>query len=95
MLMGVERAAAAEFSFLLAIPTMLGATVYSLYANWQSLHLTDLFFISVGFVIAFLSAYPVVERFVAYVSRRGFGIFAWYRIILGSFMLGWFIIRGG
>lgn len=94
LLMRVERGAAAEFSFFLAIPTMLGATVYSLYKSWDSLQVSDLFLISLGTAIAFLSAYWVVKRFINFVSKNGFGIFAWYRIIAGSFMLGWFLLRG-
>jgi undecaprenyl-diphosphatase len=94
LFMGVERSAAAEFSFVLAIPTLLGATVYSLYKNWGSLNVSDFFLVSLGFAIAFISAYWVVRRFVVFVSRNGFGIFAWYRIVAGSFLLGWFTVHG-
>ena len=94
LFMRVERGAAAEFSFFLAIPTMLGATVYSLYKSWGSLHVSDVFLIALGFVIAFISAYWVVKRFIVFVSSNGFSIFAWYRIVAGSFLLGWFTIHG-
>jgi undecaprenyl-diphosphatase len=119
LLMKVERGAAAEFSFFLAIPTMLAASSYSLYKHWSGLHLDklfslerlqfdklaepgnqtvaawgDLFILLLGFVLAFISAYYVVKRFITFVSRNGFGIFAWYRIIIGSFMLGWFALKG-
>jgi undecaprenyl-diphosphatase len=88
MMLGVERRAAAEFSFFLAIPTMLGATVYDLVKNRATLSLDDGGLIAVGFVLAFLSALVVVRALLAYISRHGFGIFAWYRIALGLLMLG-------
>ena len=94
LLMKVERGAAAEFSFFLAIPTMLGASVYSLYKHWSELHVEDLFILALGFVIAFLCAYWVVKRFITFVSKNGFGIFAWYRIFVGGFLLSWFAVKG-
>jgi undecaprenyl-diphosphatase len=93
LLMRVERSAAAEFSFFLAIPTMLGASTYSLYKSWHLLKLDDLFVLVLGFVIAFISAHWVARRFVSFVSNHGFGVFAWYRIVLGSFMLGYYALR--
>ena len=93
MLMKVERSAAAEFSFFLAIPTMLGASTYSLYKSWHLLHLSDLLVLTIGFIVAYFSAYYVAKRFVAFVSNNGFGVFAWYRIIVGSFMLGYFTLK--
>ncbi|MDB5411190.1 MAG: Undecaprenyl-diphosphatase [Rhodospirillales bacterium] len=88
MMLGVERRAAAEFSFFLAIPTMLGATVYDLYKNRATLSFDDGALIAVGFVLAFLAALIVVRALLAYISRHGFGVFAWYRIALGLVMLG-------
>lgn len=93
LVMKVERSAAAEFSFFLAIPTMLGASAYSIYSSWHDLQLDDLFVLVLGFLIAFFSAYYVAKRFVAFVSNHGFGVFAWYRIIIGSFMLGYFLLK--
>lgn len=93
LIMKVERSAAAEFSFFLAIPTMLGASVYSLYKSWKFLLFEDLFVLMLGFVVAFLSAYWVAKRFVSFVSNHGFGVFAWYRIVIGSFMLGYFALK--
>ncbi len=86
---GVDRAAAAEFSFFLAIPTMLGATVYDVFRNWSTLG-TDAAgwsLIAVGFVAAFLTALAVVSSLVRFVSRHGFQIFAWYRIGIGTVAL--------
>jgi undecaprenyl-diphosphatase len=93
LMMKVERSAAAEFSFFLAIPTMLGASVYSLYKSWQYLQIDDLLVLVIGFFVAFFSAYYVAKRFVSFVSNHGFGVFAWYRIIIGSFMLGYFLLK--
>ncbi len=87
-LLGVERRAAAEFSFFLAIPTMLGATVYDLYRHRRTLSVDDGALIAVGFVFAFLSALLVVRAFLAYISRHGFAAFAWYRLVLGLIMIG-------
>jgi len=91
--MKVERSAAAEFSFFLAIPTMLGASVYSLYKYWSQLQLSDAFILAIGFLVAFGSAHWVARRFVNFVSNHGFGVFAWYRIAVGSFMLGYFTLQ--
>jgi undecaprenyl-diphosphatase len=83
----VDRATAAEFSFFLAIPTMLGATVYDLYKNWATLDWNGSGLILLGMVVAFFTALIVVQAFVAFISRHGFGIFAWYRIAIGALAL--------
>lgn len=90
LLMGVERRAAAEFSFFVAIPTMVGAAAYDLYKNRDVLTLDGIGLIAVGFVAAFLSALLVVRWLVDFVGRRGFAPFAWYRIALGLIGLAWF-----
>lgn len=84
LLMGLERKVATEFSFFLAIPTMLGATVYDLYKNRDVLSLDDMTLIAIGFVTAFVVALLVVRWVVGFVSRHGFAPFAYYRIALGS-----------
>ena len=83
----VDRAAAAEFSFFLAIPTMIGASVYDLYKNWSVLSWDHGAVIALGFVVAFITAAVVVGAFVRFISRHGFAIFAWYRIAIGSVAL--------
>ncbi|OFX03178.1 MAG: undecaprenyl-diphosphatase [Alphaproteobacteria bacterium RIFCSPHIGHO2_12_FULL_66_14] len=80
----VDRAAAAEFSFFLAIPTMLGATVYDLYKNWSTLNWDGGAVIVLGFAAAFISAAVVVGAFVRFIGRHGFAVFAWYRIAIGA-----------
>jgi undecaprenyl-diphosphatase len=89
----VDRATAAEFSFFLAIPTMLGAAVYDLYKNWSTLDWHGSGLIAVGFIMAFLSALVVVRGFVRFISRHGFGVFAWYRIAVGALAVVLLITR--
>jgi undecaprenyl-diphosphatase len=89
--LGVERKAAAELSFFVAIPTMAGAAAYDLYKNREVLDTAGIELIGVGFAAAFLSALLVVRFVVGFVSRHGFAPFAWYRIILGSIGLVWFL----
>lgn len=83
----VERTVATEFSFFLAIPTMLAATSYDLLKNHELLDRGDALLLGVGFFGAFFTALLVVRGLVAFVSRRGFAPFAYYRIALGSLML--------
>lgn len=93
LLMGVERKTAAEFSFFLAVPTMIGATVYALWSDRDVLTLDDLNAIAIGFTVAFLVALVVVKAFVAIVGRFGFAPFAYYRIAVGSVALMWLLAR--
>jgi undecaprenyl-diphosphatase len=83
MLLGASKRAAAEFSFFLAMPTMAGAFAYDLLKNYKILTFDDTMLIVVGFVAAFCSALVVVRSFLDYVSKRGFAIFAWWRIVVG------------
>jgi undecaprenyl-diphosphatase len=95
--MGVGRKTAAEFSFFLAVPTMLGATILQLWdhrhelaagtgvVGWQQ--------IAIGSVVSFVVAMAVIKAFVAYVSRHGFAPFAWYRIVVGVLAIAWVTVR--
>jgi undecaprenyl-diphosphatase len=87
-LLGVERKAAAEFTFFLAIPTMLGATVYELYKEGGGLTRHDELLIAVGFVVSFLVALVVVKGFIAFIGRYGLKPFGWYRIVAGLALIG-------
>ncbi|SNB62940.1 undecaprenyl-diphosphatase [Arboricoccus pini] len=87
VLLGVERRAAAEFSFFLAIPTMLGATVLEMYKNRALFQADDLMIIGIGFIVAFIVALIVVRAFVRYLQNHTFSIFGWYRIAVGIVML--------
>jgi undecaprenyl-diphosphatase len=83
MLLGASKRAAAEFSFFLAMPTMAGAFAYDLLKSYKFLTFDDGVLIGVGFVAAFISALIVVRSFLDFVSKRGFALFAWWRIIVG------------
>lgn len=83
MLLGASKRSAAEFSFYLAMPTMAGAFAYDLLKNYKILTFDDTMLIVVGFIAAFCSALIVVRGFLDYVSRRGFSLFAWWRIVVG------------
>ena len=93
LMMGVERKTAAEFSFFLAVPTMMAATVYALWKDRALLSADDLDMIAIGFTAAFVVAVIVVKAFVALVGRYGFAPFAYYRIIAGSAALLWLAMR--
>jgi undecaprenyl-diphosphatase len=82
-LLGVERKAAAEFTFYLAVPTMLGASVFELYKVGATLTRHDESLIAIGFVVAFVVAYGVVRTFIAFIGRYGLKPFGWYRIASG------------
>jgi undecaprenyl-diphosphatase len=94
--LGVGRRTAAEFSFFLAIPTMLGASALSLIdkrdelaggagVGWAE--------VGIGFAVSFVVALVVIRAFVAYVSRHGFAPFAWYRIAVGGAAIAWLALR--
>jgi undecaprenyl-diphosphatase len=94
MLMGADKRSAAEFSFFLAMPTMIGAFAYDLYKNWSILRPEDITNIAIGFVTAFIAAVFVVRYLLDYVSRHGFAVFAWWRIIVGAMALGAMLVLG-
>ena len=87
MLFGLSRKTAAEFSFFLAVPTMIAATVYSVWKHRDEFILADLPVFAIGFIAAFLVAAWVVKALVRFVSTHGFTVFAWYRIAFGLFIL--------
>jgi undecaprenyl-diphosphatase len=84
LLMGTDKRSAAEFSFFLAMPTMAGAFAYDLYKNRDVISMDDATIIAIGFVAAFISAVFVVRYLLDYVSRHGFALFAYWRIIVGA-----------
>jgi undecaprenyl-diphosphatase len=95
--LGVERRTAAEFSFFLAIPTMVGATTLELVKHHDTLlsGASGVGFgaVAVGFIVSFVVAIVVVRGFVHYISRHGFAPFAWYRIVAGAVALAWLTMR--
>lgn len=93
LLIGVERRTAAEFSFVLAIPTMLAATVYSLWKARAEIDFSAFGQIGVGFLAAFVVAFVTVRAVLAVIGRIGFTPFGWYRIGLGVVMLAVLALR--
>ena len=87
MLFGLSRKASTEFSFFLAVPTLVGAGVYSLWKARASLSSDDLPMFAVGFAVSFVSALLCIRWLIRYVSRNDFVPFAWYRIAFGAIVL--------
>jgi undecaprenyl-diphosphatase len=93
--LGVERRTAAEFSFFLAVPTMVGATSLSIFKHRDEIAAgaVDWGLIGIGFAVSFLVAVVVIKAFIGIVSRYGFAPFAWYRIVAGVAALVWLSLR--
>jgi undecaprenyl-diphosphatase len=87
MLLGLSRKAATDFSFFLAIPTLIGAGVYSLYKERALLSLADVPLFAVGLVFAFVSAWVCVRWLLRYIASHSFVPFAYYRIVFGAIVL--------
>ncbi|RCL03855.1 MAG: undecaprenyl-diphosphatase [Candidatus Tokpelaia sp. JSC161] len=94
LLMGTDKRSAAEFSFFLALPTMIAACSYDLLKNYDKLSHTDELSIMLGFITAFLSGLFVVRRLLDYVSSHGYAVFGWWRIFCGSLGLITFLVFG-
>jgi undecaprenyl-diphosphatase len=92
LLLGVEKRAAAEFSFLLSLPTMGAAVAYDFYKNRDLLDFGAVWDIAVGFAVAFVTAALVVRWVLNFISRNGYALFGWWRIIVGSAALGALLI---
>lgn len=84
MLLGANKRSAAEFSFFLAMPTMAGAFTYDLIKNYDQMTTHNLLLVGVGFLCSFIAGFFVVKTFLDYVSHRGFALFAWWRVIVGT-----------
>lgn len=87
MLLGLSRKAATDFSFFLAMPTLIGAGAYSLYKERALLSMADVPMFAVGLVFSFISAWLCVRWLLRYISTNNFVIFAWYRIVFGIVVL--------
>lgn len=84
VLMGVDKRAATEFSFFLAIPTMVGAFAYDLYKNVDSIDMNQGGIIALGFVVSFVSGIVVIRYMLDFVQKRGLAPFGWWRIVVGA-----------
>ena len=96
MLLGLSRKAATDFSFYLAIPTLIGAGAYSLYKDRALLSMADVPMFAVGLLFSFLSAWACVRWLLRYIATHSFVVFAWYRIAFGVVVLvtaysGWVV----
>jgi undecaprenyl-diphosphatase len=92
-LVGVERKTAAHFTFYLAVPTMLGASVFELYEKWASVSQSNLMIIAIGFAVSFVVAYFVVKTFIDFIGRYGLKPFGWYRVAAGLVLLASLFLR--
>ncbi len=93
VLIGVEKRAAAEFSFFLAMPTMAGAFAYDLYKNRDTISLDQFNLIAIGFVVSFASGLLVVKLMLDFIAKRGLAPFGWWRIVVGA--LGLLLLSRG
>jgi undecaprenyl-diphosphatase len=84
MLLGADRRSAAEFSFWLAMPTMVGAFAYEAFKDRAELAHANIMLIAVGFVCSFIFGWIVVKTFLGYVQHHTFALFAWWRIVIGA-----------
>jgi undecaprenyl-diphosphatase len=94
LLLGADKRSATEFSFFLAMPTMAGAFAYDLYKNYAELAPEDIKAIGLGFAVSFVAGVLVVRYLLDFVSRHGFALFAWWRILVGGMGLGALVVLG-
>lgn len=87
MLGGLSKKISAEFSFLLAVPTMAAAVGYDLLKSRELLSMADMQFFAIGFIVSFISAYVVIKSFMLYLQSASFQVFGLYRIIFGILIL--------
>ncbi len=84
LLLGGDKRSAAEFSFFLAIPTMVGAFAYDLYKSRDQISMDSASLIAIGFVVSFVSGLVVIKAMLGFVAKHGFAPFAWWRILVGG-----------
>jgi undecaprenyl-diphosphatase len=94
LLLGADKRAATEFSFFLAMPTMVGAFALDLFKNWSQMNSDNTLIVAVGFITSFACGWFVVRRLLDYVSRHGFKLFAYWRIVVGGVGLFALIVWG-
>ncbi len=93
MVLGASRVVATEFSFFLAIPTMIAASAWSLFKYRTLLSFNQIYILSIGFIISFIVALVVIRFFIKYVQKNNFKIFGYYRIILSIIIIAYFMIK--
>lgn len=87
ILLGCSRGAAAEFSFFLAIPTMLGAAAITIYKSGMAFDMQQWIIIAIGFLVSFVVAYAVIKLFMNFIRKHDFSVFGYYRIVIGIVVL--------
>ncbi len=87
MTQGLNRKTAAEFSFFLAVPTMFAATAYKLLENYKTINTDNITILLIGNVVAFIVAMIAIKSFIAFLTKYGFKVFGYYRILLGATIL--------
>ena len=95
LILGISRSVAAEFTFLLAVPVMLGASLLKLVKYGLHFSSTELIILLVGMAVAFVVSLFVIRFFMSYIRRHDFKVFGWYRIVLGAIVLSYFLVREG
>jgi undecaprenyl-diphosphatase len=93
MILGASRVVAAEFSFFLAIPTMVAASAWSLLKYHALLNAGQISVLAIGFIVSFIVALAVIKFLISYVQKNNFKIFGWYRIILGIIIIAYFLVK--
>lgn len=93
LLMKVDKKAAAEFSFFLAIPTMVGAFAKDAWENRDAIHADQAGLIAIGFVVSFIVGFAVVRMMLGFIERRGLAPFGWWRIVVGAAGLAFLALR--
>lgn len=91
MCFGLDRKAATEFSFFLAIPTMIAATMFDLLKSLHNLTMNDVSIFAVGFIVSFVSAFFVIKAFLGFIKQHTFDSFAIYRVIFGIVVLLYYL----
>lgn len=94
LLLGANKKTAAEFSFYLALPTLMGAAVLDIFKSAEMLTHDEWVLIAVGLVTSFISALLVIKAFIAWLTSHGMAVFGWYRIVVGLIMLVWLKLVG-
>ena len=93
MVLGCSRLVAVEFSFFIAIPTMVAASVFSMYKMGFNISSSELLTLAAGFIVSFLVAWFVIRYFLNYITKRDFKAFGYYRILLGGVVLLYFLVN--
>ncbi|MFZ4412335.1 MAG: undecaprenyl-diphosphate phosphatase [Bacteroidales bacterium] len=87
MTQGLNRKTAAEFSFFLAVPTMFAATAYKLLKNYKTIDAANINLLIIGNIVAFIVAMIAIKGFITFLTKYGFKVFGYYRILLGAIIL--------